>query len=63
MDMQEFKAKKRELIVKWGDKLLTPTAAELAQQLEEVKPLCKFARVRAEKMLSGMANAWLRKEY
>jgi hypothetical protein len=63
MDMREFKAKKAELILKWGDKLLTPTSEELKQQTEDVKALCKFAKVRPEKMLNGMAQAWMRKEW
>lgn len=62
MDMQEFKLRKAQLIQKWGEKLLTPTPEELRQQHEDVKPLCKFARMRPEKMLTGMAQAWLRGE-
>lgn len=63
MDMAEFKTKKRELIIKWQEKLVAPTPEELKQQVEDVKPLCKFAKMRPEKMLSGMANAWLRQEW
>lgn len=62
MDMQEFKRRKAELIDKWAEALVTPTAEELRKQLEDVAPLCKFAKMRPEKMLSGMAQSYLRGE-
>jgi hypothetical protein len=62
MDMAEFKRRKAELIAKWGEKLLTPTEAELRQQEEDVADLCRFAKVRPAKLLNGMAQAYLRGE-
>jgi hypothetical protein len=60
MDMQEFKLRRNSLISKWGEKLVTPTPEELAQQMKDVEPLCKFAKVRPEKILNAMAQTWLR---
>lgn len=62
MDMQEFKRRKAELLDKWGDKLLGCTVAEYVELHKDVEPLCKFAKMRPEKMINGMAQAYLRGE-
>lgn len=62
MDMEKFKDEKRRIMLKWGDRLVDGSPKEMEAIHEEIAPLCKFAKMRAEKMLNGMAQAWLRGE-
>lgn len=59
MDMQEFSQRKRAMLEKWGEKLITGTGAELAEITKEAEPLAKFARLRPEKFVWALGQDYL----
>lgn len=61
-DMAEFKKLKAEIVRKYGETLIAPSAEELKEIHAAIEPLCRFAKMRPEKMLVGIAQAYLRGE-
>ena len=55
-NIEQFRA------LKWGEKLITQTPAEMTAILKECEPLAKYGRIRVEKVLSVVMVEYLEQQ-
>ncbi len=61
-DIAQFRKVKAELLVKWGEKLIYHTAAELQSILADCAPLAKYGKMPAEKIHMALVRTYTEPE-
>lgn len=56
--MEQFRKEKRAFQQKWGEKMITGTAAEMEEMTKESAELARFAKLRPEKFLWALSQDW-----
>lgn len=55
-NIQQFKARKVELVAKWGEKLFFHTDEEFRAILRDCQPLAKYAKMPVEKIHNALVK-------